>query len=87
MTVTVGGEKAAVSSVNRKTGVVTLASAPANANGAANVVITFCKTVKGNADKINKCRFAGLLRRQKRYARVPVRQPGGAELRLAERAV
>lgn len=60
VTVTVGGEKAAVSSVNRKTGVVTLASAPANANGAANVVITFCKTVKGNADKINKCRFAGL---------------------------
>ena len=60
VTVTVGGEKAAVSSVNRKTGVVTLASAPVNANGAANVVITFSKTVKGNADKINKCRFAGL---------------------------
>ncbi len=60
VTVTVGGEKVAVSSVNRKTGVVTLASAPVNANGAANVVITFSKTVKGNADKINKCRFAGL---------------------------
>lgn len=60
VTATVDGEAVAVSSVNRSTGVVTLASAPPNANGLANVAVTFCKTVEGNADKIHKCRFAGL---------------------------
>lgn len=60
VTATVSGSKVTVSSVNRATGMVTLASAPANANGLANVSITFSKTVAGNADKINKCRFAGL---------------------------
>ncbi len=60
VTATVGGDKVTVSSVDRATGVVTLGSPPANANGIANVTITFSKTIKGNADKINKCRFAGL---------------------------
>lgn len=60
VTATVGGQAVTVSSVNRSTGVVTLAKAPANANGLANVAITFSKTVEGSADKINKCRFAGL---------------------------
>ena len=60
VTATVGGQAVTVSSVNRSTGVVTLASAPANANGLANVAITFSKTVAGSAEKINKCRFAGL---------------------------
>lgn len=60
VTATVGGSAVTVSSVNRTTGVVTLSSPPANANGLANVAITFSKTVEGSADKINKCRFAGL---------------------------
>ncbi|MGE4549641.1 MAG: hypothetical protein AB7C89_08850 [Intestinibacillus sp.] len=60
VTATVGGSAVTVSSVNRATGVVTLAAAPANGNGLANVTITFSKTVDGYADKINKCRVAGL---------------------------
>lgn len=60
VTATVSGSPVTVSSVNRSTGVVTLSSPPANANGLANVAITFSKTVAGSADKINKCRFAGL---------------------------
>lgn len=60
VTAMVDGEAVPVSSVNRKTGVVTLASAPANANGLANVSITFSKTVAGYAEKINQCRICGL---------------------------
>lgn len=60
VTVTVGGAAVGVSSVNYTTGVVTLATAPPNAGGVANVAITFSKTVAGNLDKINQCRFAGL---------------------------
>ncbi len=60
VTAEVGGKAVTVSSVNRTTGLVTLASAPANGNGLANVSIAFSKTVTGHADKINKCRFAGL---------------------------
>nr|WP_297275556.1 hypothetical protein [uncultured Agathobaculum sp.] len=57
---TVNGKAVTVSSVNRTTGVVTLASPPANGNGLANVAITFPKSVSGSVDKINRCRFAGL---------------------------
>ena len=60
VTAAVNGASVTVSSVNRTTGLITLASAPANANGLANVSITFSKTVTGSADKINQCRFAGL---------------------------
>ena len=60
VTATVNGQAVAVSSVNRATGLITLAAAPANGNGLANVSIAFSKTVSGYADKINKCRFAGL---------------------------
>lgn len=60
VTAAVNGAAVAVSSVNRATGVVTLAAAPPNGNGLANVTVTFRKTVAGHADKINKCRFAGL---------------------------
>ena len=60
VTAEVGGTAVTVSSVNRTTGLVTLASAPANGNGLANVSIAFSKTVSGYADKINKCRIAGL---------------------------
>ena len=60
VTAEVGGKAVTVSAVNRTTGLVTLASAPPNGNGLANVSIAFSKTVKGYADKINKCRFAGL---------------------------
>lgn len=60
VTAAVNGASVTVSSVNRTTGLITLASAPANANGLANVSITFSKTVTGYADKINQCRFAGL---------------------------
>lgn len=60
VTAAVDGTAVTVSSVNRTTGLVTLASAPANGNGLANVSITFSKTVDGYADKINRCRFAGL---------------------------
>ncbi len=62
VTAAVNGASVTVSSVNRTAdpGLITLASAPANANGLANVSITFSKTVTGYADKINQCRFAGL---------------------------
>ena len=60
VTAAVNGASVTVSSVNRTTGLITLARAPANANGLANVSITFSKTVTGYADKINQCRFAGL---------------------------
>lgn len=60
VTATVNGAVVGVSSVNHTTGVVTLSSAPPNASGAANVTITFSKTIAGSADKINKCRFAGM---------------------------
>ena len=60
VTAAVNGASVTVSSVNRTTGLITLASAPANANGLANVSITFSKTVTGYADKINQCQFAGL---------------------------
>ena len=60
VTATVNGQAVAVSSVNRATGLITLAAAPASGNGLANVSIAFSKTVSGYADKINKCRFAGL---------------------------
>ncbi len=60
VTATVNGQAVTVSSVNRATGLITLAAAPANGNGLANVSIAFAKTVSGYADKINKCRFAGL---------------------------
>ncbi len=57
---TVDGVAVSVASVNAQTGVVTLAAAPPNANGLANVAITFSKSISGAADKINQCRFAGL---------------------------
>lgn len=60
VTAEVNGSAITVSAVNRSTGMVTLAAAPANGNGLANVSIAFAKTVSGHADKINKCRFAGL---------------------------
>ena len=60
VTATVNGQAVTVSSVNRATGLITLAAAPASGNGLANVSIAFSKTVSGYADKINKCRFAGL---------------------------
>lgn len=60
VTATVNDEAVEVSSVNRETGLVTLAAAPANGNGLANVSIAFSKTVEGYTDKINRCRFAGL---------------------------
>ncbi|HJA49483.1 MAG TPA: hypothetical protein H9790_09245 [Candidatus Agathobaculum intestinipullorum] len=60
VTAAVDNQTVTVSSVDRATGLVTLASPPANGNGLANVAITFSKTVSGNADKINRCRFAGL---------------------------
>ena len=60
VTATVNGQAVAVSSVNRATGLITLAAAPASGNGLANVSIAFSKTVSSYADKINKCRFAGL---------------------------
>nr|WP_297170992.1 hypothetical protein [uncultured Agathobaculum sp.] len=60
VTAEVDGAAVTVSSVDRTNGIVTLASAPANGNGLANVSICFSKTVDGYADKINKCRFAGL---------------------------
>lgn len=60
VTATVNDEAVEVSSVNRETGLVTLAAAPANGNGLANVLIAFSKTVEGYTDKINRCRFAGL---------------------------
>lgn len=60
VTAAVNDETVTVSSVNRETGLVTLAAAPENGNGLANVAITFSKTVEGYADKINRCRFAGL---------------------------
>ncbi len=60
VTAEVNGSAVTVSAVNRSTGLVTLAAAPANGNGLANVSIAFAKTVSGYADKINKCRFAGL---------------------------
>ena len=43
VTAEVGGTAVTVSSVNRTTGLVTLASAPANGNGLANVSIRLCK--------------------------------------------
>lgn len=58
--VTVDGEEVAVSSVDRETGVVTLTAAPPSGNGLANVTVTFSKTIKENASKINHCRIAGL---------------------------
>ena len=60
VTAAVDGEAVTVSSVNRSTGLVTLASAPPNGNGLANVSISFSKTVDGYADKINQCSIAGL---------------------------
>ena len=60
VTAEVNGSAVTVSAVNRSTGLVTLAAAPANGNGLANVSIAFAKTVSGHADKINKCRFSGL---------------------------
>ena len=60
VTAEVDGTAVTVSSVNRTTGLVTLASAPPNGNGLANVSIAFSKTVEGYADKINQCRIAGL---------------------------
>lgn len=60
VTAAVDGKAVEVSTVNRDTGLVTLAAAPANGNGLANVAITFSKTVEGYATKINRCRFAGL---------------------------
>ena len=60
VTATVNGASVAVSSVNRATGLVTLAAAPASGNGLANVSISFSKTVSGYMDKINKCCIAGL---------------------------
>lgn len=60
VTATVNGSAVTVSSVNRATGMVTLASAPPNGSGLSNVTITFSKTVAGHADKVNRCRFAGL---------------------------
>ena len=60
VTATANGQPTPVASVNRTTGLVTLASAPANGNGLANVSIAFSKTITGAADQINKCRFAGL---------------------------
>lgn len=60
VTAEVGGTAVTVAAVNRTTGLVTLSAAPPNANGLANVSIAFSKTVSGYADKINKCRFAGL---------------------------
>ncbi len=60
VTASVDGKAVTVSAVDRATGVVTLASAPPNGNGTANVTITFAKTVSGYLDKINKCRVAGL---------------------------
>ncbi|MDO4270246.1 MAG: hypothetical protein Q4C72_04880 [Eubacteriales bacterium] len=60
VTAAVNDSAVTVSSVNRTTGLVTLAAAPANGNGLANVSISFSKTVAGHADKIDKCRFAGL---------------------------
>lgn len=60
VTATVGGTAVSVSAVNRTSGMVTLASAPPNGNGLANVTITFSKTVAGHTEKINRCRIAGL---------------------------
>ena len=60
ITATVDGQPATVSSVNRTTGLVTLASPPPNSNGLANVSISFSKSVSGYTDKINHCRFDGL---------------------------
>lgn len=60
VTASVNGTPVAVAAVDRVTGLVTLAAAPPNGNGLANVSIAFSKTVPGYADKINKCRFAGL---------------------------
>lgn len=60
VTASVNGTAVTVSAVDRTTGVVTLASAPPNGNGVANVTITFAKTVNGYLEKINKCRIAGL---------------------------
>ena len=60
VTATVNDKSVTVSSVNRTTGLVTLASAPPNGNGLANVSICFSKTVSGYTDRINKCRIAGL---------------------------
>ncbi len=60
VTAEVNGTAVTVSSVNRQTGLITLSKAPANGNGLANVSIAFSKTTEGYADKINKCRFAGL---------------------------
>ncbi len=60
VTAAVDDKAVTVSSVDRSTGLVTLAAPPASGNGLANVAITFSKTVEGYADKINRCRFAGL---------------------------
>lgn len=53
VTAEVNGSAVTVSAVNRSTGMVTLAAAPANGNGLANVSIAFAKTVSGHADKID----------------------------------
>jgi hypothetical protein len=45
--------------VDRTAGRVTFSTPPSNGGGLANVKIAFSKTVAGNADKINKCRFFG----------------------------
>ena len=60
VTAAVNDTAVTVSSINRATGMVTLASAPANGNGLANVSIAFSKTTDGYLSKINQCRFAGL---------------------------
>ena len=73
VTAEVNGSAVTVSAVNRSTGLVTLAAAPANGNGLANVSIAFAKTVSGQDQQMPLCRA---VRRQKRHARVPFRQPG-----------
>lgn len=60
VTATVDGAAMTVTAIDRAAGVVTLAAAPKSGAGLANVTITFSKTVPGYAEKIGKCRIAGL---------------------------
>ena len=60
VTAEVNGTPVSVASVDRAAGLVTLASAPPDGSGLANVSIAFSKTVSGHAETINRCRFAGL---------------------------
>lgn len=60
VTASVDNVAVGISSVDRTHGLVTLSRAPADGKGLANVSIAFSKTVDGYADKLNKCRFAGL---------------------------